>query len=80
LTVRHIRSEVEVGAEKGLPQVSVISCDNLLTVSQAILDVEPVGSTRSSGPTWIGRCATPSTSDTDRIGCSARGDRHSRAG
>jgi len=42
-TIRHIRSEVEVGAEEGLPQVSVISCDNLLTVPQAILDAEPVG-------------------------------------
>jgi len=42
-TIRNIRSEVEVGAEQGLPETSVISCDNLLTVPQAALDVQPVG-------------------------------------
>lgn len=42
-TVRGIRSEVEVGAGQGLPQTSVISCDNLLTVPQAGLDDQPVG-------------------------------------
>jgi mRNA interferase MazF len=42
-TVRGIRSEVEVGPEQGLPAVSAITCDNLLTVLQTSLDPEPVG-------------------------------------
>jgi mRNA interferase MazF len=42
-TVRGIRSEVEVGAEQGLPEASVISCDGLITVRQSALDPEPVG-------------------------------------
>ena len=42
-TIRSIRSEVEVGADQGLPQTSVISWDNLLTVPQAALDDQPVG-------------------------------------
>ena len=42
-TVRGIRSEVEVGPEHGLPEVSAISCDNLLTLPQAVLDPAPVG-------------------------------------
>jgi mRNA interferase MazF len=42
-TIRGIRSEVEVGPEHGLPEVSVISCDNLLTIPQAVLDSAPVG-------------------------------------
>jgi mRNA interferase MazF len=42
-TVRGIRSEVEVGPEQGLPEVSAISCDNLLTLPQAVLDPVPVG-------------------------------------
>jgi mRNA interferase MazF len=42
-TVRGIRSEVEVGPEHGLPEVSAISCDNLLTLPQAVLDPVPVG-------------------------------------
>jgi mRNA interferase MazF len=42
-TVRGIRSEVEVGPDQGLPQVSAISCDNLLTLPQAMLDPVPVG-------------------------------------
>ena len=41
--VRGIRSEVEVGPEQGLPEVSAISCDNLLTLPQAVLDPVPVG-------------------------------------
>jgi mRNA interferase MazF len=40
---RGIRSEVEVGAEQGLPVPGVISCDNLLTVPQAALDPAPLG-------------------------------------
>jgi mRNA interferase MazF len=42
-TIRGIRSEVEVGPEQGLPAVSAISCDNLLTLLQAALDSVPVG-------------------------------------
>ena len=42
-TVRGIRSEVEVGPEQGLPEVSAISCDNLLTLPQAVLGPVPVG-------------------------------------
>lgn len=42
-TIRGIRSEVEVGPEQGLPAVSAISCDNLLTLPQAALDSAPVG-------------------------------------
>lgn len=43
-TIRGIRSEVEVGAEVGLPEASVINCDQLLTVPLELLDHEPVGS------------------------------------
>jgi mRNA interferase MazF len=42
-TIRGIRSEVEVGPAQGLPVASAISCDNLLTVPQAMLDPAPVG-------------------------------------
>lgn len=42
-TVRGIRSEVEVGADEGLPQPCVISCDNLVTVPITRLDADPVG-------------------------------------
>ncbi len=42
-TVRGIRSEVEVGREQGLPETSVISCDNVLTIPQELLDLEAVG-------------------------------------
>jgi mRNA interferase MazF len=38
-----IGSEVEVGPDHGLPEVSAISCDNLLTLPQAVLDPAPVG-------------------------------------
>jgi mRNA interferase MazF len=41
-TVRGIRSEVEVGPDEGLPEPSVISCDNLLTVPKSFIE-EPVG-------------------------------------
>ncbi len=41
-TVRGIRSEVDVGLDEGLPEPSVINCDNLLTVPKSVLD-EPVG-------------------------------------
>lgn len=41
-TVRGIRSEVGVGPGEGLPEPSVISCDNLLTVPKSVMD-ERVG-------------------------------------
>lgn len=42
-TIRGIRSEVEVGPAQGLPDQSVISCDNLITIPTTLLDPEPVG-------------------------------------
>ena len=42
-TIRQIRSEVPVGSDEGLPEASVISCDNLVTVPKAYLDAQPVG-------------------------------------
>lgn len=42
-TIRGIQSEVEVGPAEGLPEPSVISCDNLITVPAAVLDRDPVG-------------------------------------
>jgi len=42
-TIRGIMSEVEVGPAEGLPRVSAISCDNLITVPIAVLDAEAVG-------------------------------------
>ena len=42
-TVRGIRSEVEVGAEEGLPEVSVITCDNIVTLPVGLLASSPVG-------------------------------------
>jgi len=42
-TIRGIRSEVEVGPPQGLPEASVISCDNVITLPQATLDREAVG-------------------------------------
>ena len=41
-TIRGIRSEVNVGPDEGLPEPSVVSCDNLLTVPKNVMD-EPVG-------------------------------------
>lgn len=42
-TIRGIPSEVEIGPTEGLPEPSVISCDNLITVPAAVLDPAPVG-------------------------------------
>jgi mRNA interferase MazF len=42
-TARGTRSEIEVGPEQGLPEPSVINCDNLVTVRQSALDPDPVG-------------------------------------
>lgn len=42
-TIRGIRSEVEIGPDEGLPEVCVISCDNVLTVPLDDLDRGPIG-------------------------------------
>ncbi|MCU4184948.1 type II toxin-antitoxin system PemK/MazF family toxin [Acidiferrimicrobium sp. IK] len=42
-TTRRIRSEVEIGVAQGLPDQSVISCDNLITIPTMLLESEPVG-------------------------------------
>jgi len=42
-TIRGIRSEVEVGPDHGLRDVSVITCDSLITIPVVSLDPEPVG-------------------------------------
>jgi mRNA interferase MazF len=42
-TIRGIRSEVEVGVEEGLPEAGVISCDNVVTVPQTLLDRAAAG-------------------------------------
>ena len=42
-TIRGIRSEVGVGTDEGLAQVSVISCDNVVTVPKSVLIENPVG-------------------------------------
>ena len=42
-TIRGIRSGVEVGEAQGLGAPSVISCDNLITISITLLDSQPVG-------------------------------------
>jgi len=42
-TVRGIRSEVEVGPAEGLPEVSVITCDNIVTLPVGLLASSRVG-------------------------------------
>lgn len=42
-TIRGIRSEVELGPRHGLPDQSVISCDNLITIPTTLLDSERIG-------------------------------------
>lgn len=42
-TTRGIRSEVTVGPDEGLPERSVVSCDNLVTVPKRYFDADPVG-------------------------------------
>ena len=42
-TTRGIRSEVAVGQAEGLPEASVITCDNVITIPGVSLDDEPVG-------------------------------------
>lgn len=41
--LRRIRSEVEVGPDEGLPEASVITCDNLLTIHRSQIDPTPIG-------------------------------------
>ena len=43
-SIRGIASEVEIGPESGLPEVGVIACDTIVTVSKARLDPEAIGS------------------------------------
>ena len=42
-TIRDIASELRLGAEQGLPEECVASCDNLLTVPKDRLERSPVG-------------------------------------
>ena len=42
-TIRGIKSEVEVGTDEGLPEVSVITCDNFVTLPIDMLSVGRVG-------------------------------------
>ena len=42
-TVRGIDSEVEVGAEQGLGERSVINCDNIVTIPLRDLEASPAG-------------------------------------
>lgn len=42
-TVRGIGSEVRIGPDHGLPEQCVITCDNLLTIPQTLLDSDPLG-------------------------------------
>ena len=42
-TIRGIKSEVEVGTDEGLPEVSVITCDNIVTLPIDMLSEGRVG-------------------------------------
>lgn len=42
-TIRGIHSEVQVGPAEGLPDTSVVTCDNLVTIPKMTLDADPVG-------------------------------------
>jgi mRNA interferase MazF len=42
-TIRGIRSEVSVGTDEGLPEASVISCDNVVTLPKTVFIETPVG-------------------------------------
>ena len=65
-TIRGIRSEVEVGSAEGLPEPSVITCDNLITIPLASLDDNlSATSTFEPAPISTAHCATPWTSSTD---------------
>jgi len=42
-TIRGIRSEITVGADEGLPETSVITCDNIVTLPKAMLTEDALG-------------------------------------
>ncbi len=42
-TIRGIHSEVKVGLAEGLPEASVITCDNVITIPAVSFDDQPVG-------------------------------------
>jgi len=42
-TFRGIRSEIAMGTEEGLPDASVITCENIVTLPKALLAEHPVG-------------------------------------
>jgi len=42
-TIRGIRSEIAVGTDEGLPDASVITCDNIVTLPKTMLTEDPVG-------------------------------------
>jgi mRNA interferase MazF len=42
-TIRGIRSEIAVGTDEGLPDSSVITCDNIVTLPKSMLAEDPVG-------------------------------------
>jgi mRNA interferase MazF len=41
--IRGIRSEVEVGSAEGLPEISVITCANLVTIPKSVIDDQVLG-------------------------------------
>lgn len=43
-TVRAIDSEVLVSTEEGLPGLSAITCDNIITIPKSLLQEHPIGS------------------------------------
>ena len=42
-TIRGIRSEIAVGTDEGLPDASVITCDNIVTLPKTMLTEDSVG-------------------------------------
>ena len=42
-TIRGIRSEIAVGTDEGLPDASVVTCDNIVTLPKSMLAEDPVG-------------------------------------
>lgn len=40
---RGLRSELRLGKREGLPDRSVASCENLVTISKPLFDPEPIG-------------------------------------
>lgn len=48
-TIRKLDSEVLVGTDEGLPETSVITCDNIFSVPKVDFDGEPVGALDAIG-------------------------------